>query len=94
MCRRRSERGLCLRLPIITSDTGGIATYVRQGVNGVRIPLTASADDYAKQILQLFDDRKAYTSMALAGWEEYRQRLNWETSISSLLSLLGQGLHS
>ena len=77
-------------LPIITSDTGGIATYVRQGVNGIRIPLTATAETYAVHIWRLFHDSAAYSSMALAGWEEYRQRLNWETSISSLLSLLGQ----
>jgi glycosyltransferase involved in cell wall biosynthesis len=77
-------------LPIITTDTGGIPTYVRQGVNGVRIPLAASAETYADHIWRLFHDSSAYSSMALAGWEEYRQRLNWETSISSLLSLLGQ----
>jgi len=78
-------------LPIITSDTGGIATYVRQGVNGIRIPLNASAEAYAEEISRLFHDSAAYSSMALAGWDEYRQRLNWETSISSLLSLMGQG---
>jgi glycosyltransferase involved in cell wall biosynthesis len=81
-------------LPIITSDTGGIATYVRQGVNGIRIPLTASAGSYAEHIWRLFHDRAAYGSMALAGWEEYRQRLNWETSVSSLLSFLAQGPQS
>jgi len=77
--------------PIITSDTGGVATYVRQGLNGIRVPLTAGAGNYAEWIWRLFYDRTAYTSMALAGWEEYRQRLNWETSISSLLTLLRQG---
>jgi glycosyltransferase involved in cell wall biosynthesis len=81
-------------LPIITSETGGISTYVRQGINGIRIPLTASAENYAQQIWRLFYDRAAYCSMALAGWKEYKQRLNWETSISSLLSLLRQGPHS
>jgi glycosyltransferase involved in cell wall biosynthesis len=75
-------------LPIITSDTGGVPTYVRQGVNGIRLPLAAAAEAYADQIWRLFHDRSAYGSMALAGWEEYRQRLNWETSVSSLLSLL------
>jgi glycosyltransferase involved in cell wall biosynthesis len=81
-------------LPIITSDTGGIATYVRQGVNGIRIPLTAGAEAYAEEIWRLFQDRTAYRSMALAGWEEYRRRLNWETSISSLLSLMRQGSYT
>ena len=81
-------------LPIVTSETAGIATYMRQVVNGIRIPLAASAETYAEQIWRLFYDRTAYGSMALAGWEEYKERLNWETSISSLLSLLGQGPHS
>jgi glycosyltransferase involved in cell wall biosynthesis len=80
-------------LPIITNDTGGIATYVRQGVNGIRIPLSLGAGAYAEEIWRLFHDRSAYSAMALAGWEEYKQRLNWETSISSLLSLLGQDAH-
>jgi glycosyltransferase involved in cell wall biosynthesis len=75
-------------LPIITTDTGGIPTYVRQGVNGIRVPLSAGAESYAEHISRLFNDRAAYEAMSLAGWEEYTQRLNWEASISSLLSLL------
>ena len=46
------------------------------------------------QIWRPFHDRTAYSSMALAEWEEYRQRLNWEAFISCLLSLLRQGPHS
>lgn len=74
-------------LPIITTDTGGISTYVREGINGTRLPLSAGAETYAERIWQLFHDRVAYKNMALAGWEEYKKRLNWKSSISSLLSL-------
>jgi glycosyltransferase involved in cell wall biosynthesis len=81
-------------LPIITSDTGGIATYVRQGVNGIRLPLTSSAENYSEHIWRLFHDSTAYRSMALAGWEEYGQRLNWDVAISTLLLLLAQGPQS
>jgi glycosyltransferase involved in cell wall biosynthesis len=81
-------------LPIITSDTGGIATYVLQGVNGIRLPLTASAASYAEHIWRIFHDCATYGSMALAGWEEYRQRLNWNVSISALLRLLARGAQS
>jgi glycosyltransferase involved in cell wall biosynthesis len=77
-------------LPIVTTDTGGIPTYVRQGVNGIRLPLSASAETYAQNIYRLFHDRAAYEAMALAGWEEYTQKLNWSSSIRSLLSLLRQ----
>jgi glycosyltransferase involved in cell wall biosynthesis len=78
-------------LPIVTSDTGGIATYVRQGVNGVRIPWASGADAYAVEIWRLFHNRDAYRAMALAGWNEYKQRLNWETSVSSLHCLMRRG---
>jgi glycosyltransferase involved in cell wall biosynthesis len=84
-----SEAG-AFGLPIITTDTGGISTYVRQGVNGVRIPLSASAESYAEHIYRLFHDRAAYEAMALSGWEEYKERLNWKSSVMTLLSLLKQ----
>ena len=74
-------------LPIITTDTGGISTYVRQGINGIRLSPSAGAEVYAEHIWRLFHDPTTYKEMALAGWDEYKQRLNWESSISSLLSL-------
>jgi glycosyltransferase involved in cell wall biosynthesis len=77
-------------LPIITTDTGGISTYVRQGINGVRLPVSASAEMFAGQIYRVLQDRSAYEAMALAGWEEYTQRLNWKSSVTSLLALLKQ----
>lgn len=81
-------------LPIVTADTGGVGTYVRQGVNGIRLPLAATAESYAEQIWRLFHDGVAYRSMALAGWEEYEQRLNWEVSVSTLVPLLTKSTQS
>jgi glycosyltransferase involved in cell wall biosynthesis len=78
-------------LPILTTETGGISTYVIQGRNGIRLPLPADAEAYASNILRLFSDRAAYEEMALAGWEEYEQRLNWESSVASLLALIQRG---
>lgn len=78
-------------LPIITTDTGGIPTYVHQNGNGVRLPLLAGAETYAEAIYRLFHDRAAYEAMALAAWEEYTRRLNWGSSVGALLSLLRQG---
>jgi len=75
-------------LPIITTDTGGIATYVSQEMNGVRLPLTAGAEIYADHILRIFRDQSTYRAMAFAGWNEYSGRLNWQSAVSSLLSLL------
>ena len=74
-------------LPIITTDTGGIATYVSQEMNGIRLPLIAGAEVYADHILRIFRDRTTYDAMAFAGWDEYSRRLNWPSAVSSLLSL-------
>jgi glycosyltransferase involved in cell wall biosynthesis len=77
-------------LPIVTTDTGGISTYVRQDVNGIRLPLTASAEAYSENIARLFQDRAAYESMAQNGWREFQSRLNWESSVKSLLTVMSQ----
>jgi glycosyltransferase involved in cell wall biosynthesis len=74
-------------LPIITTDTGGISTYVSQGTNGIRLPLTADAEVYADHIFRIFRDQKTYKAMAFSGWDEYSRRLNWQSSVSNLLSL-------
>lgn len=37
-------------LPIITYDTGGISNYVVNGVNGYRMPIRATANDFACMI--------------------------------------------
>ena len=75
-------------LPTITTDTGGISTYIRQGVNGVRLPLSANAEMYAESISRLYKDVDTYQSMSAAGWSEYTSRLNWESSVSKLLALM------
>ena len=59
-------------LPIVTTDTGGISTYVRQDVNGIRLPLTANAEVYSENIARLFQDRAAYESMSQNGWREFQ----------------------
>lgn len=34
-------------IPSISSNTGGVSTYVRDGINGYALPFTARAEDYA-----------------------------------------------
>ncbi len=46
-------------VPSITTNTGGVSTYVEDGVNGFALPLTAAAFDYAEKIQQLFKDLAA-----------------------------------
>jgi glycosyltransferase involved in cell wall biosynthesis len=81
-------------LPIVTTDTGGVATSVRNGVNGVRLPLCAEPAAYAATIHRLFADRSTYESMALAGFHEYQSRLNWRSGIAELIQLMRQAVET
>ncbi len=75
-------------LPSVTTDTGGLATYVRSGVNGVRLPLKAAAEDYAREILKMFEDRHFYEELSLSSFNEFKTRLNWQTSVRSLIRVM------
>jgi glycosyltransferase involved in cell wall biosynthesis len=75
-------------LPTITTDTGGVSCYVRPGINGTRLPLAATAGDYAREILAIFNNRSRYEGLCLSSFEEFNLRLNWETSVKSLVHLM------
>ena len=44
--------------------------------------------------LYLGETERLFREMALAGWEEYEQRLNWEVSVSTLVPLLTKSTQS
>lgn len=77
-------------LPSVTADTGGLASYVRNGVNGIRLPLAATAEDYAREILRMFRDQDFYEGLCLTSFEEFETRLNWRTSVRSLIQLMAE----
>jgi glycosyltransferase involved in cell wall biosynthesis len=75
-------------LPSITTDTGGIPTYIRNGMNGICLSLEATADEYAREIYKLFVDRDRYEHMGIDSFCEYETRLNWRTAVTSLIHLM------
>lgn len=79
-------------LPIIATDTGGVTTYVRNGVNGLTLPLTAKPDEYAKEIQRLFADRSTYEELAFGAFREYETRFNWQSGVGQVLELAKQAL--
>lgn len=75
-------------LPIITTNTGGITTYVRDGLNGRSLGCDATTAVYAEAIIGLLADRTQYKEMALAAYKEYQQRFNWHTVGKALAEAL------
>lgn len=66
-------------VPSITTDTGGVGTYVQDGVNGFTLPLSAAADEYAAKIQELFTDDGAWRQLSISSRKKYEADLNWDS---------------
>jgi len=64
-------------IPSITTDTGGVCTYVEDGVNGYALPAEAPAGDYALRISSLFNNDEAYMQLCSSSRRKYEEELNW-----------------
>jgi glycosyltransferase involved in cell wall biosynthesis len=65
-------------IPSITTDTGGVSTYIKNGINGFTLPLQAAADAYAKKISQLLADKQAMQNLKHTSRKYYEDKLNWD----------------
>ncbi len=65
-------------IPSISTDTGGVSTYVENGVNGFTLPLNAGAMAYAEKIQTLFNDDIAYYTLAASSRKKFEEELNWD----------------
>jgi glycosyltransferase involved in cell wall biosynthesis len=79
-------------VPGLTTDVGGNATIIKEGVNGYLFPQGSLPDAYASRIQKLLSDRKAYEKNALSALEEYKSRLNWGESVKTVTDLIRQNL--
>jgi glycosyltransferase involved in cell wall biosynthesis len=77
-------------VPCIATKVGGIPTIVRHGVNGLLLEADASPADFVEQIRPLMSDWERYRHLAQTSHEEYRTRLNWQTSGQRVRSLIEQ----
>jgi glycosyltransferase involved in cell wall biosynthesis len=63
----------------ISTDTGGVSTYVRNGVNGYLLPPGADAAAYGEKIATVFLDKAAYQSLTAGSRQLYESTLNWNS---------------
>ena len=66
-------------IPSITTNTGGVSSYVQDGVNGFALPLEAGAGDYAKKITAIFSDDTVYQQLCITSRIKYEEELNWDS---------------
>ena len=65
-------------VPSFTTDTGGIADFVVDGVNGYRLSLEAGGEEFAHAIKQVFDNKPLYKQLRVSSRDLYEQKLNWQ----------------
>lgn len=68
------------RMPVITSETGGIPSLVQEGVNGFLLPVDATGEGYARTIVrEYFDKPEEYLNLAKTARDKYEKALNWDS---------------
>lgn len=75
-------------VPCISTNAGGIATIIRDGINGKAFSPDASIDDYSTYIQDLFHNYHEYQALTLSSFNEYQTRFDWSASGKAVRSLL------
>jgi glycosyltransferase involved in cell wall biosynthesis len=75
-------------LPVITTNTGGIPSIIRDDVNGKMFDVNYDVESCAVYIKQVFSDYDKYSGFSMSSYEEYKTVLNWENSISKLITYM------
>ena len=65
-------------VPSLSVDTGGVADYVKNNINGYRMPLSANGEDFALKIEEWIKEDKLST-LSKGAKKIYKSRNNWRT---------------
>jgi glycosyltransferase involved in cell wall biosynthesis len=84
----------CHGVPLLVTDTGGVGSLVRNGVNGHLLPPGASGDAYARIALDVMRDPNEYQRLALGARHEYETRLNWDVAGVRVRELIAAVINS
>ena len=71
-------------LPVLTTDVGGISSFVQQGDNGYMLPLSATGEDFAHRIYKTMANPGLYQRLRQQSRTLYEQVLNWDVWVSEL----------
>jgi glycosyltransferase involved in cell wall biosynthesis len=72
-------------VPVLASNTGGISSMITNNVNGFLLS-DRDPDSYAQLIVNVFNDRKKYAAMSIAGFESYARQFNWRKWAQDLIA--------
>lgn len=66
-------------MPVLSTDTGGVASIIHPGVNGYLLPERASGEDYASVVEHhFFEQPEEYRRLVQSSRNRYEQALTWD----------------
>lgn len=65
-------------LPVMTTNTGGITSFVKDGHNGYTLSLSAGGKEFAEKIKEVINNPELYKTLVYNSRKEFEQRLNWD----------------
>jgi glycosyltransferase involved in cell wall biosynthesis len=82
-----------LGVPALASDVGGVSGVITHGENGLLLTGDATAADFAKAIIALWEDRPRYLAMRKTARAAYDQRLNWSAWAKGMAEMIDELEH-
>ena len=76
-------------VPALTTNVGGLNSIVRRGRNGQKFDRLAFVEECTAYIVQMLSSKEQYYQLCNSSFDEYDTRLNWDTSVRSVLNLVG-----
>ena len=81
-------------IPSITTDTGGIGSAVKNGINGYRLSLNANGPEYAEIIAGIFIPFEKYTNLCISTRNFFEEELSWDVFANKLKGILDLYKHN
>jgi glycosyltransferase involved in cell wall biosynthesis len=75
-------------LPVITTNTGGISSIIKNGVNGRMFGKEINILSCAQYIAEIFKNYDHYEKFSISSFNEYQTALNWQVSINKCLEYM------
>jgi glycosyltransferase involved in cell wall biosynthesis len=65
-------------IPSITTDTGGVTSYIKTGINGHALDINADGRLYAERIEAILSNPQQHKQLKLQSRKLYEETLNWD----------------
>lgn len=72
----------------LTYDTGGVGSYVVDGVNGYKLPLKNTGKDFANAVIEIFSDEQKFIYLKKSSRKYYEDRLNYQAWLKDFNKIL------